>query len=104
LALRVTLRMRELAIRRALGASAASLAGAIGLQAILIALSGAALGVIGAILIARGMSSLLYDVTALEPVVYVTAAGLLVLAICAAAAVPTLRTLRTDPREAMRAE
>jgi putative ABC transport system permease protein len=104
LALRVTLRARELAIRRALGASAASLAGVVANHTIGIALTGATLGIIGAALVARAMSSLLYDVRALDPAVYVGATLLLALAICAAAAVPTARTLRTDPREAMRAD
>ncbi len=104
LALRVTLRGRELAIRRALGASTASLAGTVGAQTLRIALAGAAIGIVGAALIARGMSSLLYDVTALDPIVYAAAMALLLVAICAAAAVPTARTLRTDPREAMRAD
>jgi len=100
----VTLRARELAIRRALGASAASLAGVVANHTIGIALTGATLGIIGAALVARAMSSLLYDVRALDPAVYVGATLLLALAICAAAAVPTARTLRTDPREAMRAD
>jgi putative ABC transport system permease protein len=104
LALRVTLRGRELAIRRALGASTASLAGAIGGQTVRIAIAGALVGIVGGGMIARAMSSLLYDVTALDPMVYAGATALLFVAICAAAAVPTARTLRTDPREAMRAD
>ena len=85
LALRVTLRARELAIRRALGASSASLAGIVANQTIVIALAGAVLGLAGATLVARAMSSLLYDVTALDPAVYVGATVLLALAIGAAA-------------------
>ena len=104
MSLRVTLRGRELAIRRALGASTASLVGTIGRQTARISAAGAAIGIVGAVVIARMMSSLLYDVTALEPAVYVVATMLLLVAICAAAAIPTARTLRTDPRDAMRAE
>jgi putative ABC transport system permease protein len=104
LSLRVTLRARELAIRRALGASTASLVATVGGQTARISLAGAAVGIGGAALVARTMSSLLYGVTALEPIVYAAATALLLTAICVAAAVPTARTLRTDPREAMRAD
>jgi ABC-type antimicrobial peptide transport system permease subunit len=104
LALRVTLRGRELAIRRALGASTASLAASVGLQTARIGLAGAALGIVGAVLVARAMSALLYGVTALDPLVYLGATMLLCGAIGVAAAAPTARTLRTDPRDAMRAD
>jgi predicted permease len=104
LSLRVTLRRRELAIRRALGASAGSLVATVGAQTACISAVGAIVGIAGAVAIARVMASLLYHVTALDPVVYVAATGLLLLAICIAAALPTARTLRTDPREAMRAD
>jgi predicted permease len=104
LALRVTLRARELAIRRALGASAASLAGTVGRHMAWIAGAGAAIGIVGAVVTARAMSSLLYGVTALDPMVYAGAILFLAIAMCAAAAMPTARTLRTDPRDAMRAD
>jgi predicted permease len=104
LTLRMTLRGRELAIRRALGASTISLAGIVGNQTARLAGVGLIFGIGGALLIARLMSSLLYGVGALDAPVYAGATGLLFVSICAAATMPTLRTLRTDPCAAMRAD
>ncbi|HEU4630871.1 MAG TPA: ADOP family duplicated permease [Gemmatimonadaceae bacterium] len=104
LALRVTQRTRELAIRRALGASAWSLAGLVGRQAVAIAVVGGVGGTLAALAAGRGVAALLYDVRPLEPSVYVASGLLLLLAVLAAAAVPTRRSLRVDPREAMHAE
>jgi putative ABC transport system permease protein len=96
--------MRELAIRRALGASAASLAESVARQAASIAAVGGAIGLAAAIVIARLMASLLYDVRAVEPSAYAGALGLVVVVIAAASALPATRAVRTDPRTAMRAE
>ncbi len=102
--LSVLQRSREIAIRRALGASAASLVRAIGRPTLAVAAVGAAAGVALAVLINRQLSGVLYDVRALEPRVYVLAAAVLLGAIVAATAVPTARSMKVDPREAMRAE
>jgi predicted permease len=103
LALRVSLRSRELAIRRALGASTASLAGSVAVPTARIGLAGTVLGIVGAVVVARGMSSLLYDVDASDPTIYGGAVLLLLIAMCAAAALPTMRTVRTNPCDAMNA-
>lgn len=104
LALRVAQRARELAIRRALGASTASLAASVSRQAAAITFAGGCVGLISGAVVARAMSSLLYDVSALDPAVYVSAAALLAVAVALASALPTARTVRTDPRDAMRAD
>jgi predicted permease len=104
LALRVAQRSREFAIRRALGASTRSLARMVGAQATLLTIVGGSAGALLAIALNRGLAALLYDVRPLEPQAYLLSALLLIVVIAAAAARPTARSVRIDPREAMRAE
>jgi ABC-type antimicrobial peptide transport system permease subunit len=104
LALSVVQRSREFAIRRALGANPSSLVSMVMSQAAKLAGIGALLGVSLGWAASRGMSGLLYDARPLAPVLYVSSMLLLGLAVAAAALVPSLRTMRADPRDAMRAD
>lgn len=104
LALGVAQRSRELAIRRALGATSASLMQLLGKETARIALGGTIAGVLGALALNRVLSSILFDVRPVEPRVYIVSGIVLMIALVAAATMPTLRSLRIDPREAMRAE
>jgi putative ABC transport system permease protein len=104
LALRVAQRSREFAIRRALGASTRSLARMVGEQATLLAVAGSCMGALLGIALNRGLAALLYDIRPLEPRAYALSALLLIVVITIAAARPTARSVRIDPREAMRAE
>ena len=104
LALRVAQRTRELAIRRALGADGGAVARLVGAQAAAIALAGGLAGAVAAVAVGRAVAGLLYDVRPLEPPVLAASGALLLLAVLLAAALPTARSLRVDPREAMRAE
>ena len=65
---------------------------------------GVAIGLAGAIAATRGLESLLYGITSLDPLTY---AGVIVLlaAVCAAACwVPAWRAARVDPTIALRSE
>ena len=104
LALSVSQRSREFAIRRALGADATTLLRMIGEQAATLAGAGATIGLILALVAARVVASVLYDVRALEPRVYAAASLLLLIAVVIGAALPSLRSMRIDPRDAMRAD
>ena len=104
LSLQLTQRSREFAIRRALGAERGSIAAIVGVQAARITAVGGALGMAAAALVARGMSSLLFDVRSLEQTVLIGTAVVLIVAVLAATTVPTARSLAVDPREAMRAQ
>jgi ABC-type antimicrobial peptide transport system permease subunit len=73
-------------------------------QAAKVAAIGAALGIGLGWAAGRGMSGLLYDARPLEPALYVWSVSLLGVAIVAAALVPSLRSMRADPRDAMRAD
>ena len=65
---------------------------------------GVALGLGGAAALTRLMSSLLFGVTALDPVTYVGVAALLVCAGLLAAYLPARSITRIDPMRALRAE
>jgi putative ABC transport system permease protein len=65
---------------------------------------GVVLGLGGAAALARLMESLLFGVTALDPLTYTFVALLLVAAAASAAYVPARRVTRVDPMSALRTE
>jgi hypothetical protein len=104
LALGVVQRSREFAIRRALGATSRSVVQLLGNETARIAVGGTIAGVAGALALNRLLSAILYDVSAVEPAVYILSGVVLLVALLAAAALPIARSLRIEPREAMRSE
>jgi putative ABC transport system permease protein len=100
----VTQRMREIGIRVALGARRHQVANMIMTRALRLAGVGAALGVIGAYLVARWISSLFFGVGASDPFALGGACLLLLGAAVVASAYPTRRALAVDPAEALRVE
>jgi predicted permease len=103
-ALSVLQRAREFAIRRALGASTASLVGAVARQITWVVLAGGVAGIVGAIFVNQALTAILFDVRSVEPRILGASATLLLAAILAACVGPAARSLRIDPRDAMRAE
>jgi putative ABC transport system permease protein len=104
LALSVVQRTREFAIRRALGARAESMIAIISRELVVIAGAGIVLGAAASVVLNRMLSSLLYDVRGVEGRIYALSGGVLLASLVIAAILPTLRSLRIDPRMAMRAE
>jgi len=104
LALSVVQRSREFAIRRALGANRSSLVSMVLRQAAKLAVFGAVFGLALGWAASRGMSGFLYEARPLEPTLYVSSVLLLAMAVVGAALVPSLRSMRADPRDAMRAD
>ena len=104
LALSVVQRSREFAIRRALGANRSSLVSMVLGQAAKLTIIGAVLGVSLGWAASRGMSGFIYEAQPLEPALYLSSVLLLAMAVLAAALVPSLRSMRADPRDAMRAD
>ena len=100
----VSQRTRELGLRVALGAEPSKVVGLIMRQAAFLAVSGGIVGVVLGIVAARALARALYGVSAAEPLVYVAAAAVLVVAASFASYGPARRASSIDPMIALRAE
>ncbi len=97
-------RTREIGLRMALGADAGRVAARILSFATRLAVTGVAIGLVGALLVRRFTASLLFGVSPTDPLPLVMA-GLALVAVTALASWgPTRRATRVNPLEAMRAE
>ena len=100
----VVQRTRELGIRSALGAGRGDLLWGVLRQVVVMVGLGIVAGVAGALVLSRLLSSLLFEVSATDPAVFV-AVSLLLFAVGAAAGfLPARRATRVDPMIAIRAE
>jgi putative ABC transport system permease protein len=104
LAFSVAQRTREIGIRMAIGASAASMRWWILRRALTLAAIGIVAGLGGALLLGRSLKRLLFEVAPSDPPTAFGAAAMLSLVALAAALVPAQRATRVDPQEALRAE
>jgi ABC-type antimicrobial peptide transport system permease subunit len=103
----VALRLREFGIRMALGAEERDVLRLVLLRALRVAFIGLAIGVPGALVLARAVSSfssLLYGVRAGDPLTLTAVSALLCLMVVVASLVPAIRALRVDPMIALRHE
>jgi predicted permease len=102
LAYAVAQRRREIGIRMALGAQPGQIGRMIGLQAILMAAVGAALGIAAALPAARWIRSLLFDVPPSDAASLAAAVLFVLLVSLAATIVPAVRASRVEPSTALR--
>jgi predicted lysophospholipase L1 biosynthesis ABC-type transport system permease subunit len=100
----VSRRTREIGIRVALGAQVAEVIRNVTLQSLRLALLGTAAGVIGALLLTRIIRSMLFEVSATDPIVLAGVSLVLVAVALAASYIPARRAARIDPVIALRAE
>jgi putative ABC transport system permease protein len=100
----VSQRIREIGIRTALGAQPAGLLRMFVGHGLWLAGIGAALGLVAAAGLTRLMSSLLFGVTALDPVTYTAVSALLIVAGVLASYLPARRAIAVDPVQALRAD
>jgi putative ABC transport system permease protein len=98
----VVQRTQEIGVRIALGATPAKIAGLVLQDALRWTATGVAIGLAGAAITARSLSSILFQVRAGNPLLFGGAALLLVAIALAAAALPSLRASHIDPVEALR--
>jgi predicted permease len=103
-AYRVRQREREIGIRLALGAHPGAMAQSVIAQGVQYAAAGIALGVPAAFLLSRLMASLLFGVTARDPLTFVALPVLIVAVTTLACYLPARRASRIDPVAAIRAE
>jgi len=100
----VSQRTHEIGVRMALGAQPPDVVGlVIGQGARLVGI-GVIVGIAASLAVTRLMSSLLFGVTAGDPLTFVSVAVLLTLVALAACYIPARRAMRLDPMEALRYE
>ena len=100
----VAQRRREIGIRMALGAPPARVVHAVVGRGLLLALIGVAIGLGGALVALRALSSLLYGITATDPLTYAAVAAFLTAISGLASYLPARQAARVDPMIALRAE
>jgi ABC-type antimicrobial peptide transport system permease subunit len=100
----VSQRTREIGIRSALGAQPAGLLVMFVRYGLGLAGIGAAVGLVAAAGLTRLMSSLLFGVTALDPITYAAVGVLLIVAAVLASYFPARRAIVVDPVQALRAD
>jgi putative ABC transport system permease protein len=100
----VSQRRHEFGIRMALGARPANVLRSVVGEGAVLAGAGMVLGLIGALALTRYLQTLLYEVSATDPVVLGAAAAILAVIALAAAFVPARRATNVDPMVALREE
>jgi putative ABC transport system permease protein len=100
----VSQRTQEIGVRVALGAQLASVRTMILGQTLKLTLIGVAIGLAGAFVVARFLTSLLFGVRTYDPVTFLGVASLLVAVALAASYLPARRAMRVDPIVALRYE
>ena len=97
-----TQRTREIGIRMALGAARRDVSALFLRHGLMLSAIGIALGIAGAAAVTRLMSTLLFEVSALDTVTYVAVAAGLGLTALLASYLPAMRASRVDPAIALR--
>jgi predicted permease len=100
----VSQRTREIGIRIALGAPGARLRAMVVRQGVLLAAAGVALGLMAAAALMRVLSSLLFEVSPVDPATYCAVTAALLAAAAVASFIPAHRASLINPVEALRAE
>jgi len=100
----VSRRMREIGIRMAIGAEVSDILRLVVRRTLVMAGTGMALGMLGALALSRVTASLLYDVSPTDPLTFSLTAALLGGVAVLAAALPARRATRADPVSVLRRE
>jgi putative ABC transport system permease protein len=98
----VSERTRDIGIRIALGAQRKTILHMVLSQGLALALAGAAVGLVGALIVSHLMAGLLYGVSPSDPLTFISLAVVLVLVALAACYIPARRAMRVDPIVALR--
>jgi putative ABC transport system permease protein len=100
----VNRRVREIGIRRALGAQRANVLRLVLGQSLTLTSVGIGLGVAGAAAVTRYLRGMLFGLTPLDPTTFIGVAALFAIVATLAALLPAHRATRIDPLVALRNE
>jgi predicted permease len=100
----VRLRQTEIGIRIALGADARRVLVMVMARGVILTAIGTGLGLVTALLAARGMRAVLFEITPTDPLTYVIVVALLAIVALIATYIPARTAARGDPVAALRAE
>jgi putative ABC transport system permease protein len=98
----VSLRTQEIAIRMALGAQRANIARLVLISGVKMTLIGCGLGVLASFGVSRLISSLLFEVSATDPLIYAPSVLIMLFIALLASAVPATRAAAGDPIHTLR--
>jgi predicted permease len=98
----VSQRVPEIGIRMALGESRGQVLGRVVARTVLLAGVGAAIGLVGSLMVSRTMASLLYGVEPTDAQTFAFMTGVLLAVSALAGFLPARRASKTDPVEALR--
>jgi len=98
----VVMRKQEIGIRLALGADQRQIVKMVVGQGMILTLVGIAVGLVTAFLITRLMSSLLYGVTANDPITFIAVSVLMLTVAVVANLIPAFKATKVDPLLALR--
>ena len=100
----VTQRTSEIGVRMALGAQPRDVVRLILRQGLLLTFGGLAAGLVGAFVLTRFLTGLLFEVKPRDPLTYVVVTGLLAVVAIVACLIPARRATKVDPLVALRYE
>ncbi|MFZ0521135.1 MAG: ABC transporter permease [Candidatus Acidiferrales bacterium] len=100
----VSRRTQEIGIRVALGATRKDVLMLVVRHGLLLALTGSAIGIVGALLLSRVIASQLYGVSPTDPVTFIAVSTLLTVVALAACYIPARRALQVGPMVALKYE
>ncbi len=100
----VTQRTHEIGIRMALGARAANVLSLIMKNGFVLVFTGIALGVGGALMLTRFLTTLLFGVTPTDTLTFIVVSGIFFVIAIVASLIPAIRATRVDPLIALRYE
>jgi putative ABC transport system permease protein len=100
----VSERTHEIGIQLALGAQRGKIMKMVLRQGLVLAIAGAAIGLVGALIVSHLMVGLLYGVKPTDPVTFIGVTFVLTLVALAACYIPARRAIRVDPMVALRCE